>query len=160
MKCSLVTRGFLSLFTLIALLAGTGAAPVQAQTSPEDPNYLHQFFLFDQELIVGFAYITSNATTIVERENGTCVQKVNVSTAFISVFDAQTFELLAEGQGNLNIQATVNCATRIYDGERIVIASSGDVTDVVTGESSRLHLRAIFTKGILRVLDLYLDPAT
>jgi hypothetical protein len=142
------------------LLAGTGAAPARAQSNPEDPNFVHQFFLFDNDVFVRFVYITDAATTIVERENGKCVQKVSVSEALISVFDTQTGDLLAEGEGNLNIQATVNCATRIYDGERIVITSAGDLTDVGTGEPLRLHVRGVLIKGILRVFEIQLDPTT
>ena len=146
------------LLAAATFVAGLGAAPIRAQTSPEDPNFLHQFFLVGDGVVVRFAFTTDNATSIIERQNGACVQKINASTASIAVFDAATSELLAEGEGTFNEQATVNCATHAFDGRRIVITSAGDLTDVATGQPSKFHVRGILINGALKVFELILDP--
>jgi hypothetical protein len=158
MKRSHLSFRFRWLLAVAALLAGAGIEPALGQDNPGDPNYVHQFFLFADDVVVRFVYITNDATSIIARENGKCVQQVNVATAFITVFDAATFDVLATGEGNLNIQATVNCATRLYDGERIIVTSSGKLMEEATGEPLKFHLRAVLIKGILRVFEVDLDP--
>jgi hypothetical protein len=140
----------------VAWLATVGvSSPVQADPPADVPAI---FFLQGEEYLVRFTYFTDDGSSVVERVNGRCYQKVTVPNATIAVFSFPEGTLLAEGTGTLQINATIDCARRFYTFERVVVTSAGIVTDSQTGEELRLSVKGIVVLGALKVLDLTLNP--
>lgn len=145
-----------ALFALLGSLITFGAASRSyAQSNDSVPA---TFFIFYGDYLVRFQFNTDDGSTTVERNSGKCVQKITVPNAAIAVFQLPDFQLVAEGEGTFNVDATIDCRTGQYTFERTIATSAGTLFDALTGDRLRFKLRAVVINSELKVFDMELVP--
>lgn len=152
---SAVTRLIYSLVLCLFLSGLEGSASAQA-VSVDDDGVTTFFGLTNGQIIVGYEFLTEDGNTIVERRNGKCIQRINVPKATVALL-SPFGQLLGFGEANLNVQATVDCETRAYTYERLVVSSVGEVVDLA-GQAYRMTVYAVIIDGTAKVANISFDP--
>lgn len=158
MQTGRTSPAIILLATAICLLRLTASSGCYAQEAPPTDDVPVVFFVSDDEYIVRFRFLTEDGSTRIERRSGKCVQKITVPKASITVFRIPDFEVLAEGVGAFNVDATVDCQSGFYTFERTIATSAGLLFAPQTGERLRFNLRAVVIDGMLKTFNLSLNP--
>jgi len=114
------------------------------------------FGLTTGDIIIGYEFLTEDGNTIIERQNGVCIRKINVPDATVAILSPYG-PLLGFGTATLNVQATVDCDTLAYNYKRVVVSSVGNVVDLA-GNVYRMTVYAVIINGTVKISNTSFDP--
>jgi hypothetical protein len=111
------------------------------------------FFLTDFETVFFFTFPTNPGDFVRLGPKGKNLLHFASNRAEIIVFDFLTGNVLATGEGKINVSVTFPDVN-----ERANVRAKGDVVDVATGEPLQLNVKAVIRDGDFKNFDFSLTP--
>jgi hypothetical protein len=111
------------------------------------------FFLTDFETVFFFTFPTNPGDFVRLGPKGTNLLHLASNRAEIVVFDFLTGDVLATGEGMINVSVTFPDVN-----ERAIVRAKGDVEDSATGEPLQLNVKAVIKDGDFKNFDFSLTP--